>query len=233
MSNRSYLRQLAYRLLRHTTSVMPDDHSKWVAAMCTEIEFIENDYAAAWWAIGCLLTGYKTRVRTMLNMSPDYRRKFLRTELLICFIPITLWFISGFVGLVFYLLSPHDTGELMKVFSDIVSAFGSIKTFLVMLSPLIGPFGFILVLLLVLKHKHVSFWWPLFGLVLCLPLADVTLTSVGRAISDDLFFVRWRDMVIFIFPMMLFPIAGFIQLFFLSRKDTEHALPEGMDELSG
>ena len=230
MSDRSFLRGLSYRLLRHTISVMPDDHCQWTDAMCAEVDYIENDGAAVRWAIGCLLTGYITRMNKMLNLTPDTRRKFLRTELLICFIPVTIWFISSFGYLLF---TPDYAREFIKMLSITASAVGSIKTYLVMLSPLTGPLGLFLVLRLVLKQKRVSFWWPLLGLILCMPLANVVVSSVGRTISEGFFLIRWRDMVIFIFPMMLFPIAGFIQLFFLPRQDLEQALPGGMDKLSG
>lgn len=52
-----------------------------------------------------------------------------------------------------------------------VSNIGLIKTCLIMLSSLIGPLGLFLVLLIAVKHKRISFWWPLLGLLLCLPLA--------------------------------------------------------------
>jgi len=161
----------------------------------------------------------------MLNLSPDTRRKFLRTELLICFIPLTLWFVSTLGGIIYLQFSPDYADDFMKGFSIAVSNIGLIKAVLIMLSPLIiGPLGLVLVLLVVVKHKHFSFWWPLLGLLLCMPMTNAVLSAVARNISDGLFFTRWRDMVIFIFPMTLFPIIGFIQLFILAHQNMDSAI---------
>ena len=40
------------------------------------------------------------------------------------------------------------------------------------------------------------------------------------------------DMVIFIFPMMLLPIIGFTQLFFLAFKDMNTAISSANDNIS-
>lgn len=62
------LRRSALALVHHTGFVLSRGHAEWAQAMLYELDHIEGDGAAFYWALGCAFAGYSDRVRSILFM---------------------------------------------------------------------------------------------------------------------------------------------------------------------
>ena len=60
-------RRIAAVLMRHAARIMPAARASWSAAMESELAHIANDKVALRWALGCVLAGYRERMREMLQ----------------------------------------------------------------------------------------------------------------------------------------------------------------------
>jgi hypothetical protein len=58
-------RRIAVRLVRHAASVLPRGAASWGIAMRHEIEHINSNHDALWWAVGCVSTGYLRRLASL------------------------------------------------------------------------------------------------------------------------------------------------------------------------
>ena len=66
--------------------------------MRSEFDHIENDRHAVLWAVGCLLSGIKERMNTMIHGDLKISRWLLAPEMLLCFAPLTLLWLDGIDG---------------------------------------------------------------------------------------------------------------------------------------
>ena len=63
-------RRLAVTLAQHAARILPGARSPWADAMRHELDYIEDDPAALRWALGCVLTSYRTRLTHRPSFSP-------------------------------------------------------------------------------------------------------------------------------------------------------------------
>jgi hypothetical protein len=66
--------------------------------MRSEFDHIDDAGHAFLWAVGCLLTGFKERMNTMLHGDLKTSRWLLASEMLLCFVPLTLLWLDGIDG---------------------------------------------------------------------------------------------------------------------------------------
>jgi hypothetical protein len=92
------LRRIALALMRGAATLMPAARIGWTRAMRSEFDHIENDRHAFLWAAGCLLTGIKERMNTMIHGDLKISRWLLAPEMLLCFAPLTLLWLDGIDG---------------------------------------------------------------------------------------------------------------------------------------
>jgi adenylate cyclase len=59
---RPRLRRLAVAATRHAARVLPARRAQWAEAMRRELDYIEDDRAALRWALGCVVSSYRTRL---------------------------------------------------------------------------------------------------------------------------------------------------------------------------
>lgn len=91
-------RRLAAALMRGAAGLMPAARIGWTRAMRSEFDHIESDRQAFLWAAGCLLTGLKERMNTMIHGDLKISRWLLAPEMLLCFAPLTLLWLDGIDG---------------------------------------------------------------------------------------------------------------------------------------
>jgi hypothetical protein len=91
-------RRIASALMRGTATLMPAARIGWMRAMRSEFDHIDNDRQAFLWAAGCLLTGFKERMATMIHGDLKISRWLLAPEMLLCFAPLTLLWLDGIDG---------------------------------------------------------------------------------------------------------------------------------------
>jgi hypothetical protein len=91
-------RRIASALMRGAVALMPTARIGWTRAMRSEFDHIENDRHAFLWAAGCLLTGIKERMTTMIHGDLKISRWLLAPEMLLCFAPLTLLWLDGIDG---------------------------------------------------------------------------------------------------------------------------------------
>jgi hypothetical protein len=84
--------------MRGAATLMPAARIGWTRAMRSEFDHIENDRQAFLWAAGCLLTGIKERMNTMIHGDLKISRWLLAPEMLLCFAPLTLLWLDGIDG---------------------------------------------------------------------------------------------------------------------------------------
>ena len=102
--------------------------------MRSEFDHIENDRHAFLWAVGCLLTGIKERMNTMIHGDLKISRWLLAPEMLLCFAPLTLLWLDGIDGTSgllrlnstvihkYFIGVPGGTAFLISIFAGIVLA---------------------------------------------------------------------------------------------------------------
>jgi hypothetical protein len=91
-------RRIAAALMRGAAGLMPAARIGWMRAMRSEFDHIESDRQAFLWAAGCLLTGLKERMNTMIRGDLKISRWLLAPEMLLCFAPLTLLWLDGIDG---------------------------------------------------------------------------------------------------------------------------------------
>jgi hypothetical protein len=53
--------------MRHAAQIIPAARAEWSAAMQSELDLIEDDNVALYWALGCVIAGYHERMSDMLQ----------------------------------------------------------------------------------------------------------------------------------------------------------------------
>jgi len=91
-------RRIASAFMRGAATLMPAARIGWTKAMRSEFDHIENDRHAFLWAAGCLLTGIKERMNSMIHGDLKISRWLLAPEMLLCFAPLTLLWLDGIEG---------------------------------------------------------------------------------------------------------------------------------------
>lgn len=84
-------RRLAFKLVRLALLILPPYREIWARAMLTEFYYLESDYDALRWALGCVIASLKMRYETMIIGNLKISRWILMPELLLCFVPLTLF----------------------------------------------------------------------------------------------------------------------------------------------
>jgi len=92
------VRRLALLLTRCAQQLLPARRKEWARAMHAELEHIEKDRDALWWAMGCFVTGIQERVYGMLTGNLKISRWILAPEMLLCFVPLTFGWLDGVGG---------------------------------------------------------------------------------------------------------------------------------------
>jgi len=54
----SLLRRVARRLIEHAATVLAESRGEWAEAATNEFEYVEGDFPAFRWAVGCVLASY-------------------------------------------------------------------------------------------------------------------------------------------------------------------------------
>jgi len=190
-------RRLARRLARHAGRTLPPAQVAWRAAMLSESEHIESDFAALAWALGCLRHAYSARISHMRFGTLSPSRPALALEMLVCFLPLT--------------------GVFAAAASSLVTAGARTPSWLVALlaASLLGPLGLIAALPPTLRRGAAP-RGPV-ALVLGVPAA-LTAAAFGAGILPA---PTWRDAVL----CVLLPVAGAMHLAAMRAGAARSSMP--------
>jgi len=148
-------RRVSAALMRGAAGLMPAARIGWTRAMRSEFDHIEGDGQAFLWAAGCLLTGLKERMNTMIHGDLKISRWLLAPEMLLCFAPLTLLWLDGIDGRYgllrlnsavlhqYYLDVPGGTAFLISRLAGIVLA-------------TIGPIALLLAIRMILRRGSIK-----------------------------------------------------------------------------
>lgn len=187
---RSIERRIAAGLIAHAAKRLPDDRSVWATAMANEFEHLPDDQSALGWSIGCLFSSYRERIRVMNNQSP-LSGWILGLEMLICFVPMTLFGLAVIPALA--------TGSMPIADAMIFCLVAAI-----------GPMGLIVAFrTLVLRRPTSS---KLILAAICffalLPILAFESQQTSAAMGDS-----WREFLL----LAVLPAAGWAHLVYISR----------------
>ncbi len=87
-------RRVTRGLMKHAAMVSPGKRGEWVQAMTNELDYLSPDTGAIRWALGCIFVCYSERIHAMIRSLESFPRWMLALEMLICFLPLTLVFIT-------------------------------------------------------------------------------------------------------------------------------------------
>jgi hypothetical protein len=87
-------RRIARSLVMHAAVVSPAERGEWVQAMINELEYLSPDMSVVGWALGCIFVCYSERMRAMIRPFESLPRWILVLEMLVCFLPLALLFLS-------------------------------------------------------------------------------------------------------------------------------------------
>jgi hypothetical protein len=87
-------RRIAHSLVMHAAVVSPGERGEWAQAMINELEYLSPDMSAVGWALGCIFVCYSERIRAMIRPFESLPRWILVLEMLVCFLPLALLFLS-------------------------------------------------------------------------------------------------------------------------------------------
>ena len=86
--------RVARALMKHAAMVAPGERAEWVQGMANELDYLSSDLYAVQWAVGCIFVTYSERMRAMVRSLEPLSRWMLALEMLICFLPLTLVFLT-------------------------------------------------------------------------------------------------------------------------------------------
>jgi len=190
----AFCRRIARHLAAHAKTVLPHGREEWAQAMRNEIEQLTGGGAALRWALGCVLTSYSERLRSMKIANPVVSRWVLALEMLVCFTPLTLLCLAVIANLgrmqgagVLY-LSVAAVGPigLMVAFKTVVLNRPAINRFIAVALCIMATWTVLAYSLSILAHSGGSAgdWWREFVLIALLPalgIAHLVLLGLHQA----------------------------------------------------
>jgi hypothetical protein len=191
----SPVRRAAAWLLLHAAQVLPQNRRHWAQAMAAEFDCIPSHAEALRWALGCVLASYSERIRTMSDFNPPVSRWVLCVEMLFCFTPLSLCFLTILANLDRLSLSDREVALYLS-------------------TALLGPVGFAIAFKAVVLNRPAlskAAHWVLVLLsiwtLLAYPL-HVLAQSGGHALD------WWREFVL----IALLPALAAAHLIYLARS---------------
>jgi len=190
-SNGRLLRRLGSGLVAHAARVLPRARREWAQAMSSEIWHIPDDAAAFKWACGCVLASYYERIRTMGHTARSIPRWVLILEMLFCFTPLTLLFLTICANFALF-QGPEDFLCLSVTALGPLGSIVAFKTVVLSRPSLPEPASRLLCMLaiwtplaytaqLLLEHGTLVDWWRELILIALFPaMAAVHLILLAR-----------------------------------------------------
>jgi hypothetical protein len=80
------------------SQLLPAARANWARAMRSEFDHIKDGRRAFLWALGCVFTGIKERMASMIKGNLKISRWLLAPEMLLCFTPLTLLWLDAIDG---------------------------------------------------------------------------------------------------------------------------------------
>ena len=191
------VRKIAERLAAHAQKALPANRADWARAMGSEVQHISGNRAALAWALGCVLAGYRERLRTMLGNS-SISRWILLLEMLCCFTPLTLLCIAVLAN-----LSRMPAAAGMVALSVVAT----------------GPVGLLVACkLVVLNRPSLS---RFSASAMCVIAAWTLLGYLLQILAGPEPMHAWREFVL----IALLPALGIVHLLHLSRRPAGKSTP--------
>jgi hypothetical protein len=197
-------RHVSRALVRHAAIVSPGERSQWAQAMINELDYLSPDMSAVSWALGCIFVCYSERIRAMIRPFESLPRWVLVLEVLVCFLPLALLFVSvlqtgahgGFYPQSFLLycsgtvLGPVGLAAGFR--SIFFKARGMSRPMLVGLCLLAAwTVAAYSAQILTFGQSHLSDWWREFVIIAVLPaLAVLHLVSINSQRRGSLLAAR-------------------------------------------
>jgi hypothetical protein len=187
------LSKMSTTLLRHALHVCPPARSKWIAAAAKELGYVDNSYETLVWSVGVVEASYRERIRSMTLHEPQIAKPILLLEMLICFLPVTV-----FCGTV----SRAATNSLVSASEALLLATAT----------LVGPFGLALFggILIGVPRSRGKYRARVLTLLLAWTAIVVLFSPVGSMPLNNL---PWRDCVL----LLLLPTIGVAHYALLAR----------------
>jgi hypothetical protein len=181
-------------LVAHAARTLPHHRADWAHAIRNEIQHISGDREALAWALGCVLASFAERMNAMSTRALHVSGWVLSLEMLICFVPLTFFFLAVASVSIFGNMSALDGLRYLSVAAT-------------------GPIGLIFAFKgIVLKRPSLS---RTAIAALCIPaawtFAAYSLLVLGsEGIASD----SWRGFIL----IALLPAVGSTHLVFLGRE---------------
>jgi hypothetical protein len=187
----TYFRRMAIRLASHAANILPRNCSAWAEAMTCELQYIPDDAAAFKWACGCVLASYYERIRNMTHTARSIPRWVLLLEMLVCFTPLTLLFLTICANFALF-QGPEDFLRLSVTALGPLGSIVAFKTVVLSRPSLPEPASRLLCMLaiwtpvaytaqLLLEHGTLVDWWRELILIALFPaMAAVHLILLAR-----------------------------------------------------
>ena len=174
-------KRLALRLVRHAAWVLPGPLASWGAAMRHEIEYIEPNFDALKWAIGCVSTSYLRRIASINVVKITLVRWLLAVF-------IASWAIDDFFAAQFvYLKTAGWLGLRIERhdYLQFIAALNAVPTWIIVLAGASGLF-YIAAAYWLMRKTIVSTWVLLAGTVLnCIVCVGQLISVCHPAFSAD------------------------------------------------
>jgi len=209
------LKYIAFMLMKLALRILPSSCNEWARAMLTEFHYLDRDHDALLWAGGCVIAAISMRLDTMIIGNLKISRWILIPELLLCFVPLTLFWLDTSFGI--YGIFRHN----MDFVQQNIVRFPEGTAFTVMILTtavlgLLGPVGLISAFRLIVLKQPVHARIAGIGLIagpFILGIVTVTCLLLMRP-------VIWLDelgLVMLLFSVM--PSIGAAHMFYISTPE--------------
>ena len=94
----SFIKRLASVLMMLALRILPSSSEEWAKAMLTEFYYLDHGRDDLSWACGCVIASVKMRYENMIIGNLKISRWILIPELLVCFMPLTHFWLDVTVG---------------------------------------------------------------------------------------------------------------------------------------
>ena len=180
----SLTRRITSTLMRYAVRLLSPSRLDWGKAMSAELDRLENDRNALFWAVGCVVAALKERVSAMFTGNLKISRWVLLLGMLLCFVPQTLGWLDAILGTLGTFGIIRLNGQV-----DFVSVHGGALA----VAPIVagsvlgalGPLGLIAAFRLIVLGRQTSSQWIRHALIaaplLCGVLTLSTQLFIGGA----------------------------------------------------
>lgn len=168
--------------MRCAVWLFPASRLDWANAMGAELERLENDGQAFFWAVGCVIAALKERVSAMSAGNLKIPRWILIPEMLLCFVPLTLGWLDAILATLGFFGVIRLNGQ------DFATVHGGALAMVPIVAGVVfgalGPLGLIAAYRLIVRGPQANSRWIRYALIFAPLLYGVLILSTRLVIGD-------------------------------------------------